>query len=482
VESDHEVLLRPYCVSDAEIQITEQEHGTLQLSDALLHPPRCRRAFAQFSGRGIDSMTVSQLEGEIDRIFDAKYKADQHAQQNPEEDVAPAALLDFVVDYYLDLVQYASLAEAQLYKMLACINEDSLLPTYKQSPKVALFARFLGFCPLKQVLHHDVLGMVLHFRHSMSSNPNLQKPEDGSTTTLPLKDALDVAGAAINPSGPLRDGPASSAIFAALVSHAEFTAGAAAAPKATESLRMWNGILAVMFEKLKSGQCKKLEGDLLQRGDHSRVGVSEWRDAMAEAGVVVEDESGWREFLEVEEVDDTLDPAALKALFTIDGEASTIQVAVTDGAILEAAADGFAAEEIACLAPLCTIWDSHIQQDPNGKKAHNLWSCSDIGDALREFNPDLTETEIKKVYEGCIDLTTSCCQRTGIAAGQPWGTLEPQEDNRTQVKQYGGDAISLDILLRAYLNVHGAGEHKAARPGSASEIRDTSRRTRNQSM
>mmetsp|Transcript_11518 Transcript_11518/g.25513 ORF Transcript_11518/g.25513 Transcript_11518/m.25513 type:complete len:984 (-) Transcript_11518:52-3003(-) len=451
VESTGDVVLRPYAVTDQEVQCTNDDFRPRATADSvLIRHPRIRAIAYRFRRSKVHALSTTEIESEIDKIYDAKIKADMQADDAavPRRDL-PDAVVDFYLQSGMEGLRSAELKLLGLLQHLADRAVDSRIPL---TPKVELFSRLMWYCPLPKALPRLVLDRVLkaktmidrHIVRPMDSHRGAKQRRDTlqREAFLHFTEGYECCIASLVRSG--RHGNVT--VFSSLASRSSIKLGPTSGKR---SEVQWHCFLSLLYDKKREGVARKFDFDILSKSDDSHVTSDEFRDAVVDAGIYLADDEVWKAHL----LEDTnrLSVSTLRALFGPGGLASSVVATIAEGDFFTVLAEGVHTDELVKVSVLAEVWSTHCKID-QAAKAKNIWQFYQVRDALREFNQGLTDAQCLRVYNLCMDISMSCCQLTGVITGLPMKAWNAAVHPGTEAQLFGGDSITSEMIVLAAMS------------------------------
>ncbi|CAE8617816.1 unnamed protein product [Polarella glacialis] len=479
-----ELLLRPCDVAERDTQVTEAD--LLQVDPEApirLRMTGVRQLLAAFQGKDFRKMKIEDLQNEIEKIYTAKIIADSEADS---AGLPRNELTDFVVGYYLEQTGHVFQAQERLISILDCIrraDRETLPPL-----KVALFSRFLEFCPCDQALPLSVLNIVLQAKRLANSamlrikaDPDLGAlPKNGGPSskraresnapsdsfaardpaepTVALVVAWDSATKALPCSGCKE---ARKELFASLVRYAELFGGGADLMR--PGMKDFYVLLLIIQDRLKREAATRMR-DLVQKVESKgSATVDEFRDALREALINVDD-SIWQPKLLPQGFVPQPGPVSLSDGLLLDylGGGSINRMPrgnVTESQFIAATAEAVMAEVKESSEGMRKLWLR--QTRGSGDPKCTTLAYEDFKTVLQSVDPSLPAATCKIVFLGCVEVSRSCFQYEGDACPVV-GSMEASPSGL-----FGGEIVTLQHLqlevLRNMLFVNQASE--AEEPG-----------------
>jgi len=398
----------------------------------------------------VQALSSAELETEIDKIYDAKIKADMQADDAgvPRRDL-PDAVVDF---YLLSGMEGLRAAELKLLGLLQHLADRAVDSRFPLTPKAELFSRLMWYCPLPKALPRVVLDRVLKAKAMIDRH--IVRPMDNHRAAKQRRDTLqreaflhftegyECCIASLSRSG--RYGNVT--VFGSLASRSSIKVGPTAGKR---SEVQWHCFLSLLYDKKREGVARKFDFDILSRSDDSYVTSDEFRDAVVDAGIYLADDDVWKTHLLDES--NRLAVSTLRALFGPGGLASTVVATITEGDFFTVLAEGVYSDELVKVSVLSEVWSTHCKIDQVWK-ARNVWQFYQVKDALREFNQGLTDAQCLRVYNLCLDISMSCCQLTGVITGLPMKAWNAAVHPGTEAQIFGGDCITAEMIVLAAMS------------------------------
>lgn len=387
-----------------------------------LFPLGIRRVMSTYSSKVEPLYTVETLGAEIDRIYAAKIAADL---QQDKHSVPRRELLDFVVEYYATDPQIGvqSLAELQLYHISSLLHAH-FSNGVELPPKLQLFALFLLFGPLEEVLPLPVLTCALHGKKLLAQAHNA----GGSCT---VHQAYDSAAKALPGMGPA----GASALFATLVESCD-PEDENAAPRA---LQCFN---ALLFDKDRLARSSSVI-DCLQRceAQGAEVTVSDFRTVLKESGLIGIDETIWRTAYG----DSARHGMVANEVLSDAWRASTSapSVSVDEAGFMCALTRAYMADFEEQAQPLLRAVES-VRGKGEDAPGPFVWKYPQLKQCLQQANPSVSDPDVRLFYQTCIEYSHACTQAS--TAPIVGGQVYPVHGGQIS---YGGDTISDEVLLLA---------------------------------
>lgn len=406
-------------------------------------------------------MSADDLYVEIDKILEAKIKADADADA---ADAPRRELVDFVVEYYLEGLGSMHLAQQKLYGMLMFIQtaerHDML------STKAHLFARFLEFCEYDKALPLPMLNLVL--RAKSLAQPNLTRVKQE-----PVKEPGPKSGRGKHDRSSLMTvqsgigGPPASYVESVIPVSAAFDAGLRALPKNSTGLRELFSSLArsaemdmvdqrrggrefmvlilLVQDRLQRQKAPRMR-DLIQRAEkRDNITTEEFREAMKDGNLGDVDPSIWRPKLcpisHGLPTSNISNDAFLDFLGGGSGGRVSKGATVTESVFLQAVADAAIADCIDRTVFLRRIWDRRMHD----RGASNLGGSLEYPDFKSVFSsaePDLPAVQVRALFTASVEASRACVQ--GEDHVPVLGSLKPAISGL-----YGGEVVTFKLLLNA---------------------------------
>lgn len=451
---DGELVLRPYNVAEQATQVMETDLLKVDVDAPVrFRTPMVRQLLATFQGRDVKKMLVKDLEAEIDRLYTAKTSADNEADA---ASLPRAELAAFLVEFYLEQFGTVTGAQERVCSILSCIRSLERQAHLAPLPlKVSLFARFLQFCNVKEVLPLPLLNIALQARrfanagrhkaaeHSgtkpmlsfQGRRPTINQAKD-EETQIGIPHAWDAATKALPAGGSVIS---RRELFAGLMRFATFSADD---PKNVgPEMNDFFVLLLIIHDRLRREAAPKMRFLISKVENRGTVTCDEFRDALRDAQLLGIEDAIWRSKL--------CPPAALGQQATL---ADALVVEYLGGGSLNKIPRGHVTESQMLWATVEAV-EAEIRDRIEGfRKIHrvskeaqdeqkaNKLTYYDFKAILQSSDSGMSSSTIRSKFISSVEASRSCFQYEGDACPIA-GSLEAAPN-----QLYGGDVVTLQHM------------------------------------
>jgi len=446
-----ELVLRPYNVSEQSTQVIETDLLKVDVDAPIrFRTPMVRQLLAVFQGRDVRKMTVKELEAEIDRLYTAKTSADNEADA---ANLPRSEMAAFLVEFYLEQFGTVTGAQERVCSILSCIRGLERSAHLAPMPlKVSLFARFLQFCNVGEVLALPLLNVALQARrfanagrHKVSADskpmlslqtrrPTLNQAKD-EETQISIPQAWDAATKALPGGGSVIS---RRELFACLMRFATFPTDD---PKNVgPDMNDFFVLLLIVHDRLRREAAPKMRFLISKVENRGTVTCDEFRDALRDAQMLGIEDSTWRSKL--------CPPAALGQQATLSdalmleylGGGSLNKIPrghVTESQMLWATVEAVEAEVKDRIDGFRKI--HRVNKESSDEKANKL-NYYDFKAVLQSSDSTMSSSTIRSRFISSVEASRSCFQYDGDACPIA-GSLEASPN-----QLYGGDVVTLQHM------------------------------------
>lgn len=451
---DGELVLRPYNVAEQATQVMETDLLKVDVDAPIrFRTPMVRQLLATFQGRDVKKMLVKDLEAEIDRLYTAKTSADNEADA---ASLPRSELAAFLVEFYLEQFGTVTGAQERVCSILSCIRSLERQAHLAPLPlKVSLFARFLQFCNVKEVLPLPLLNIALQARrfanagrhkaaeHSgtkpmlsfQGRRPTINQAKD-EETQIGIPHAWDAATKALPAGGSVIS---RRELFAGLMRFATFSADD---PKNVgPEMNDFFVLLLIIHDRLRRESAPKMRFLISKVENRGTVTCDEFRDALRDAQLLGIEDAIWRSKL--------CPPAALGQQATLSdvlvveylGGRSLNKIPrghVTESQMLWATVEAVEAEVRDRIEGFRKI--HRVSKEAQDEQKANKLTYYDFKAVLQSSDSGMSSSTIRSKFISSVEASRSCFQYEGDACPIA-GSLEAAPD-----QLYGGDVVTLQHM------------------------------------
>jgi len=474
---DGEILLRPYDIADKETQVTEAELTYIDTEVPVrFRTQQARHILAMFDGKSVPSITLEEISAEIDKIYNEKIRADADADI---ANMQRCDLGDFIVEYYLNSLHSVKLAQEKLCSFFQCLRQAERNSTVV-SPKVALFARFLGFCDFEQALPVTVLNAALQAKklaqaslHKQKVDGPLQsraqmlnpqqlrgKPRESTLQSPSAESQLPVALAY---EAAVKALPQSSAAHQTVFSGISQCADVDGLDVKRQLERDLLVLVLLLHDRLHREAAPKLR-DLIQRAENrGLVAAEEFRDAIHDAQVFYVEDSIW--IKKLSETGIAATPGQLNTDLILEyfsgGSISRFpRATITETALMTIVTDAVADDYADRTKHLYSLWKRQTQT-----RHSSALTFADFVSVVQAEEPNMPLPMLRAAFLASVEASRACTQLIDDVC-LPVGNCEAVEE------QYGGDVVTFPLFMHAamklglFLKEHNQPHFHGARHGT----------------
>eukprot|EP00927_Polykrikos_kofoidii_P065048 TRINITY_DN60844_c0_g1_i1.p1 TRINITY_DN60844_c0_g1~~TRINITY_DN60844_c0_g1_i1.p1 ORF type:complete len:972 (-),score=149.93 TRINITY_DN60844_c0_g1_i1:35-2692(-) len=460
-----EMLLRPYDVADAGLQVTPLDFSPCRhdpTSCIYVRPNLARKLLAMFEGRELPDFSQDFLCNEIDKIYNEKISFVAEMEKLGSG-AGRRELLEIAVEHFLDSSESVAHAHERVCAILRYLLRAE---RSQQRPplKIELFARFLGFCEQRRELPETVLSVALQARRvaqasfervceedvspagrgDLQGQPGRRHGNGVATGTvesvISIAAAYDAAAQSLPLSGSVC---ARRELFVSLCSCAEV--------KGVEGRRSGTRDFVVFLhlaqEYLQQEKAPLLRDIIARAEARSNISVDDFRSALRETRLHSVEESVWRPRLsQVGTTTMTLTtPLSAELIVEYFGGGSQARLpkaVVGESAFLASVADAVVADYDDRSRVLRRHWERHVENDA-GENSHSL-QYKDIKALLLSAEPGLQPAAVREIYLSAVEMSRACT-REAHDVFPVCGTLEPVKND------FGAEIVTWHHLKQAAL-------------------------------